>query len=114
MKNILLLCSVLFFSFGCNTIQPTTLTVIVLDDCKDKIYNDIVDVSISRVGNGIMGKVSVKVGDEKGMTIMVEEGNYILESKGVGKGSLSGTRRWKENLTIGKNQQYTSRISCLK
>ena len=48
------------------------------------------------------------------MTIMVEEGNYILESKGVGKGLLSGTWRWKEDLTIGKNQQYTSIISCLK
>ena len=34
---------------------------------------------------------TVKVGNEKGMTIMVEEGNYILESKGVGKGLLSGT-----------------------
>ena len=58
--------------------------------------------------------VIVKVGNEKGMTVFLESGQYNLECRGKSKGLFTPSNNWKKTITIEPNQEFHQKFSCLK
>ena len=118
MKKLYPLLSVLFFIYwGCENLIPkpeTKLTVTFVDDCNGKMIEDIVNVKISKIGFGFVGQIGVKVGNEKGMTVFLESGQYNLECRGKSKGLFTPSNNWKKTITIEPNQEFHQKFSCLK
>jgi len=118
MKKLYLLLSVLFLIYwSCENLTPkpeTKLTVTFVDDCNGKMIEDIVNVKISKIGFGFVGQIGVKVGNEKGMTVFLESGQYNLECRGTRKGLFTPSNNWKKTITIEPNQEFHQKFSCLK
>ena len=111
-----IICTIFFIFFSCESIIPpeTKLKVTFVDDSLRKTYDDKVTVKISKIGTGFIGEMGIRVGEDKGMTVVLDAGKYNLECSGIGNGLFSGTRTWNKTITIEQNQKFHQRFSCLK
>ena len=110
MKKYILSLMLLIF-IGCGK-QDTMLKITFVDDCKNKLLNDKVTVKITKIGLGKMGELVIPVGNENGMTIVLDEGKYNLVCSGVGKGLFTPSSNWRKTITLKKGQRYRQSFTC--
>jgi len=112
MKKYILSLILLIF-IGCGQ-QDSMLKVTFVDDCQNKLLNDKVTVKITKIGDGKIGELVIPVGNDNGITIVLEEGKYNIVCSGIGKGLFTPSSNWRKTITLKKGQRYHQRFTCLE